>query len=252
VFIMLVRLSISEMPYTLVLLRHGESQWNAEVLVLPVLLLFLSANNPPQNRFTGWVDSDLADKGVAEAHHAAKLLRDGGFAFDCVYSSVLTRAIRTANIVLEDMRLLWVPFHKTWRLNERMCGVTLTLLWSALPFADDFLLLQVRCTAGAGQEAGAFLPRFSFVRFPFATLTLVVLADCREARRRNGANLASELRHTATCAGPEQRVLARPRQEVVGAPRAAVLYGENTSTASYCFAAGTRTSLWSPCLCRSA
>jgi 2,3-bisphosphoglycerate-dependent phosphoglycerate mutase len=74
-----------------------------------------------QNRFTGWVDSNLAEKGVAEAHHAATLLQEGGFTFDRVYSSVLTRAVRTANIVLEDMGLLWVPFHKTWRLNERMC-----------------------------------------------------------------------------------------------------------------------------------
>lgn len=97
-----------------------------------------------QNRFTGWVDSNLAEKGVAEAHHAAALLQEGGFTFDrvcviprsdasnaqkpvlshvcvCSYSSLLTRAIRTANIVLEDMGLLWLPFHKTWRLNERMC-----------------------------------------------------------------------------------------------------------------------------------
>ena len=74
------------------------------------------------------MDSNLAEKGIAEAHHAATLLRDGGFTFDCVYSSVLTRAVRTANIVLEDMGLLWLPFHKTWRLNERLCARQALLL----------------------------------------------------------------------------------------------------------------------------
>ena len=73
------------MPYTLVLLRHGESQWNAEVrrpfsICTEILLLNLAL----QNRFTGWVDSNLAEKGIAEAHHAATLLRDGGFTFDRV------------------------------------------------------------------------------------------------------------------------------------------------------------------------
>ena len=76
----------------------------------------------------------LPDPSRHGSHQAATLLRDGGFTFDCVYSSVLTRAVRTANIVLEGMGLLWIPFHKTWRLNERMC-VRLSLLRIPFPRA---------------------------------------------------------------------------------------------------------------------
>ncbi len=90
--------------YTLVLLRHGESTWNKE------------------NRFTGWTDVGLSDKGVAEAHDAARVLRDGGYTFDVVYTSVLKRAIKTLWIVLEDMDLMWLPVFRTWRLNERHYG----------------------------------------------------------------------------------------------------------------------------------
>jgi 2,3-bisphosphoglycerate-dependent phosphoglycerate mutase len=87
-----------------VLIRHGESQWNLE------------------NRFTGWTDVDLTPKGVAEAHEAARLLGEGGFAFDVVYTSVLKRAIRTQGIIMEDLDLLWVPVVRDWRLNERHYG----------------------------------------------------------------------------------------------------------------------------------
>jgi 2,3-bisphosphoglycerate-dependent phosphoglycerate mutase len=87
-----------------VLIRHGESQWNLE------------------NRFTGWTDVDLTPKGVAEAHEAARLLKDGGYAFDAVYTSVLKRAIRTQAIAMEDLDLLWVPVVRHWRLNERHYG----------------------------------------------------------------------------------------------------------------------------------
>ncbi|MCX6085174.1 MAG: 2,3-diphosphoglycerate-dependent phosphoglycerate mutase [Caldiserica bacterium] len=90
--------------YEVVLLRHGESTWNKE------------------NRFTGWTDVDLSDKGVAEAHDAGKLLKQGGFAFDLAYTSVLTRAIRTLWIVLDEMNLMWVPEVRSWRLNERHYG----------------------------------------------------------------------------------------------------------------------------------
>jgi 2,3-bisphosphoglycerate-dependent phosphoglycerate mutase len=89
---------------TLVLLRHGESTWNLE------------------NRFTGWTDVDLTPKGVAEAHEAGRLLREGGYTFDLCFTSVLKRAIRTLGIVLEDMDLLWLTVHKSWRLNERHYG----------------------------------------------------------------------------------------------------------------------------------
>ena len=88
----------------LVLLRHGESDWNL------------------QNRFTGWTDVDLSAKGEKEAHEGGKLLRDEGFVFDLAYTSVLKRAIRTLNIVLDEMDLAWIPVEKTWRLNERHYG----------------------------------------------------------------------------------------------------------------------------------
>jgi 2,3-bisphosphoglycerate-dependent phosphoglycerate mutase len=88
----------------LVLLRHGESQWNLE------------------NRFTGWTDVDLTPKGVEEAHAAARLLKEGGFTFDIAYVSLLKRAIRTLWIVLDDMDLMWLPVEGNWRLNERHYG----------------------------------------------------------------------------------------------------------------------------------
>jgi 2,3-bisphosphoglycerate-dependent phosphoglycerate mutase len=89
---------------TLVLLRHGQSQWNLE------------------NRFTGWWDVDLSDKGIGEARAAGRLLRDKGLDFDCCFTSVLTRAIRTLHLVLHEMDRLWLPVTKDWRLNERHYG----------------------------------------------------------------------------------------------------------------------------------
>lgn len=90
--------------YEVVLLRHGESTWNKE------------------NRFTGWTDVDLSDKGIAEAHDAGKLLKESGFTFDLAYTSVLKRAIRTLWIVLDEMDLMWIPQVRSWRLNERHYG----------------------------------------------------------------------------------------------------------------------------------
>jgi 2,3-bisphosphoglycerate-dependent phosphoglycerate mutase len=89
---------------TLVLLRHGESDWNRE------------------NRFTGWTDVDLSEKGVGEAIAGGMELKKAGYAFDVAYTSVLKRAIKTLNLALEQMDLLWIPVHKTWRLNERHYG----------------------------------------------------------------------------------------------------------------------------------
>ena len=89
---------------TLVLLRHGQSQWNLE------------------NRFTGWWDVDLTDQGVAEARAAGNLLKDRGFDFDRCFTSVLTRAIRTLDLTLAEMDRLWLPVVKDWRLNERHYG----------------------------------------------------------------------------------------------------------------------------------
>ena len=89
---------------TLVLLRHGQSQWNLE------------------NRFTGWWDVDLSEKGIGEARAAGSLLREKGLDFDCCFTSVLTRAIRTLHLVLHEMDRLWLPVAKDWHLNERHYG----------------------------------------------------------------------------------------------------------------------------------
>jgi 2,3-bisphosphoglycerate-dependent phosphoglycerate mutase len=88
----------------IVLLRHGESAWNQE------------------NRFTGWTDVDLAAKGIEEAREAGRLLAREGFDFYCAFTSVLKRAIRTLDFVLEEMDRLWIPVEKDWRLNERHYG----------------------------------------------------------------------------------------------------------------------------------
>jgi 2,3-bisphosphoglycerate-dependent phosphoglycerate mutase len=90
--------------YKVVLLRHGESSWNKE------------------NRFTGWTDVDLTDKGMEEARNAGKVMKEGGYQFDIAYVSVLKRALRTLWLALEEMDLLWIPWIKTWRLNERHYG----------------------------------------------------------------------------------------------------------------------------------
>jgi len=90
--------------HKLVLLRHGESTWNRE------------------NRFTGWVDVDLSERGIAEAQEAGRLLKDGGYVFDVAFTSVLKRAIRTLGITLDALDLLWIPVTKHWRLNERHYG----------------------------------------------------------------------------------------------------------------------------------
>ncbi len=89
---------------TLVLLRHGESDWNRE------------------NRFTGWTDVDLSEKGVQEGIAAGQQMKKDGYVFDVVFTSVLKRAIKTMNLALEQMDLLWLPVYKHWRLNERHYG----------------------------------------------------------------------------------------------------------------------------------
>ncbi len=90
--------------YKLVLIRHGQSEWNKE------------------NRFTGWKDVDLSEQGKEEARAAGKLLKAEGFTFDEAYTSVLKRAIRTLWIILDEMDLMWVPVTKSWLLNERHYG----------------------------------------------------------------------------------------------------------------------------------
>jgi 2,3-bisphosphoglycerate-dependent phosphoglycerate mutase len=90
--------------YRLVLLRHGESEWNRE------------------NRFTGWTDVDLSAKGIEEAHFAGRTLKERGFDFDLAFTSVLKRAIRTLWITLDEMDRMWLPVEHSWRLNERHYG----------------------------------------------------------------------------------------------------------------------------------
>jgi len=107
--------------HKLVLLRHGESVWNRE------------------NRFTGWTDVDLSERGREEAREAGRLLRDGGFAFDLAFTSVLKRAVRTLWITLDEMDLMWLPVRNSWRLNERHYGALqgLNKAETAAKFGDD-------------------------------------------------------------------------------------------------------------------
>ena len=88
----------------LILLRHGQSLWNLE------------------NKFTGWTDVDLSNQGIKEAHQAGKLLKNRGYTIDSAYTSVLKRAIRTLWIVLDELDFMWIPVHRSWRLNERYYG----------------------------------------------------------------------------------------------------------------------------------
>lgn len=94
----------SSKTYKLVIVRHGESEWNKE------------------NRFTGWKDVDLSEKGCTEAQKAGKSLFEQKFEFDLAYTSALTRAIKTLNFILSEMNLNWLPVVKDWRLNERHYG----------------------------------------------------------------------------------------------------------------------------------
>ncbi|VVD69403.1 2,3-diphosphoglycerate-dependent phosphoglycerate mutase [Pandoraea terrigena] len=107
--------------YKLVLIRHGESTWNKE------------------NRFTGWVDVDLTDKGAAEATQAGKLLAEAGYTFDLAYTSVLKRAIRTLWHVQDAMDQMWIPVIHSWRLNERHYGALagLNKAETAAKYGDD-------------------------------------------------------------------------------------------------------------------
>ena len=114
--------------YKLVLIRHGESTWNLE------------------NRFTGWVDVDLTDTGVAQARQGGRLLREAGFTFDLAYTSVLKRAIRTLWHVQDEMDLMWIPTRNEWRLNERHYGALagLNKAETAAQYGDDQVLVWRR------------------------------------------------------------------------------------------------------------
>ena len=112
----------------LVLVRHGESDWNKE------------------NRFTGWTDVDLSDQGQREAWQAGRILKDKGYAFDVAYTSVLKRAIRTLWIIQEEMDLMWIPVFISWRLNERHYGALqgLNKAETAAKFSEKQVLIWRR------------------------------------------------------------------------------------------------------------
>ena len=114
--------------HRIVLLRHGESVWNQE------------------NRFTGWTDVELTDRGVQEAKRAGALLKKEGFSFDSAHTSVLKRAIKTLWLTLESMDLMWIPVHHSWRLNERHYGALqgLNKAETAAKFGEEQVLLWRR------------------------------------------------------------------------------------------------------------
>jgi 2,3-bisphosphoglycerate-dependent phosphoglycerate mutase len=114
--------------YKIVLMRHGESTWNLE------------------NRFTGWTDVDLTEKGIAEARQAGKVLKEAGFTFDLAYTSVLKRAIRTLWLTLDEMDLMWLPVVHSWRLNERHYGALqgLNKAETAAKYGDEQVLVWRR------------------------------------------------------------------------------------------------------------
>ena len=112
----------------IVLVRHGESQWNKE------------------NRFTGWTNVDLSEKGLQEALDAGKALKEAGFKFDIAYTSYLKRAVKTLNNVLDAMDLDWIPVEKTWRLNEKHYGMLqgLNKAETAAKYGDEQVLVWRR------------------------------------------------------------------------------------------------------------
>ncbi|MFH1458813.1 MAG: 2,3-diphosphoglycerate-dependent phosphoglycerate mutase [Candidatus Omnitrophota bacterium] len=114
--------------YKVVLLRHGESIWNKE------------------NKFTGWTDVDLSEKGLEEAKQAGILLKNEGYTFDIAFTSVLKRAIRTLWITLDEMDLMWIPVHRSWRLNERHYGALqgLNKAETAVKYGDEKVLIWRR------------------------------------------------------------------------------------------------------------
>jgi 2,3-bisphosphoglycerate-dependent phosphoglycerate mutase len=131
--------------YKVVLLRHGESTWNQE------------------NRFTGWTDVGLSDKGVAEAKRGGRLLKEQGFVFDRAYTSVLKRAIRTLWLVLEEMDLMWIPVENKWRLNERHYGALqgLNKAETAAKYGEQQVLIWRRAYAIAPEPLPPGDPRWA-------------------------------------------------------------------------------------------
>lgn len=139
----------------IVLLRHGESTWNKE------------------NRFTGWTDVDLSEKGIEEALDAGKLLKDSGFVFDKAYTSFLKRAVKTLNVVLDVMEQDWIPVEKSWRLNEKHYGMLqgLNKAETAAKYGEEQVLIWRRSYDIAPAPLAKDDPRSPFLDIRYASLT---------------------------------------------------------------------------------
>jgi 2,3-bisphosphoglycerate-dependent phosphoglycerate mutase len=150
--------------YKIVFMRHGESTWNLD------------------NRFTGWTDVDLTEKGVLEARTAGKVLRDAGFTFDLAYTSVLKRAIRTLWLTMDEMDLMWLPVKNDWRLNERHYGALqgLDKAETAAKYGDQQVLVWRRSydTPPPALEAGDARASFGDPRYADLPQASIPLTEC--------------------------------------------------------------------------
>jgi 2,3-bisphosphoglycerate-dependent phosphoglycerate mutase len=150
--------------YKIVFMRHGESTWNLA------------------NRFSGWVDVDLTDQGVAEARHAGKLLKEGGFTFDTAYTSVLKRAIRTLWTTLDEMDLMYLPVINDWRLNERHYGALqgLNKAETAAKFGEEQVMIWRRSYDTPPEPLAPNDPRTSFddPRYAHLKREQIPLTEC--------------------------------------------------------------------------
>jgi len=150
--------------YKIVLMRHGQSEWNRD------------------NRFTGWADVDLTEKGIAEARAAGRLLNEAGFTFDITYTSVLKRAIRTLWCALDEMDLMWLPTVHSWRLNERHYGALqgLNKTETAARYGEDQVLIWRRSYDIPPMALEATDPRASFSDPRYARLKReeIPLTEC--------------------------------------------------------------------------
>jgi len=150
--------------YKIVFMRHGESTWNLE------------------NRFTGWTDVDLTEKGVREARSAGQVLKEAGFTFDLAYTSVLKRAIRTLWLALDDMDMMWLPIKNDWRLNERHYGALqgLDKGETAAKYGDAQVLVWRRSydTPPPALEAGDERTSFGDPRYAGVPQDSIPLTEC--------------------------------------------------------------------------
>ncbi|WP_394780135.1 2,3-diphosphoglycerate-dependent phosphoglycerate mutase [Undibacterium sp.] len=150
--------------YKIVLMRHGESTWNLD------------------NRFTGWTDVDLTEKGAAEARQAGKLLKEAGLSFDLAYTSVLKRAIRTLWITMDEMDMMWLPVINDWRLNERHYGALqgLNKAETAAQYGDDQVLVWRRSYDTPPNPLAENDPRTSFAdpRYSGLQRSQIPLTEC--------------------------------------------------------------------------